>query len=72
MLYLYGFGIFVNLGEYAVGDFFTVLAQINKYGVSISDLENASKSEYGFTQFGESQEELFELYDKYSLLILVY
>lgn len=43
-------------------------SKISKYNVTISDLKEAAKSEYGFTQFGENQEELFKLYDEYSYL----
>ena len=44
--------------------------KIYEYGITIADLENASKdtSGLGFTQFGENQEELFNLYDKYTYL----
>lgn len=44
-------------------------SKISKYGVTVSELEEAAKSEdgYGFTKFGENQEELFNLYDRYSL-----
>lgn len=47
-----------------------VEAKINEYGVTISDLEEAKNDEYGygFTKFGENQEELFKLYDSYCLL----
>ena len=43
--------------------------KINEYGVSVSDLEEASKDEtgYGFTKFVDNQEELFKLYDSYCL-----
>jgi hypothetical protein len=42
-------------------------SKIGEYGLSISDLEEASKDEsmYGFAKFGENQEELFKLYDSY-------
>lgn len=45
-------------------------SKIEKYGVSISELEEAAKDEsgIGFTKFGEKQIELFELYDNYCLL----
>ena len=45
-------------------------SKINKYGVTISELEDAAKAEdgYGFAKFEENQEELFKLYDTYSLL----
>ena len=45
-------------------------SKIAKYGVSISELEEAAKFEdgYGFTKFGEDQVELFNLYDKYVYL----
>lgn len=43
-------------------------SKINKYGVTISDLKDAAKSEYGFEQFKENQKDLFELYDSYTLL----
>jgi hypothetical protein len=43
-------------------------SKITKYGTTVSELEKAAKSEYGFTQFGENQEELFKLYDSYSFL----
>ena len=44
-------------------------SKIAKYGVSIAELEEAAKAEdgYGFTKFGENQEELFKLYDNYIL-----
>lgn len=44
-------------------------SKISGYGVSISELEEAAKAEdgLGFTKFGESQEELFKLYDNYCL-----
>lgn len=44
-------------------------SKITKYGVTISELEEAAKSEdgCGFAKFGENQEELFKLYDNYSL-----
>ena len=44
-------------------------SNINKYGVSIADLEEAIKDESGcgFAKFGENQEELFKLYDNYTL-----
>lgn len=42
--------------------------KISEYGVSISDLEEASKDEYGFAKFGENQDALFGLYDSYCLL----
>lgn len=43
-------------------------SNIAKYGTTISELEEAAKSEdgYGFTKFGENQEELFKLYDSYN------
>ena len=40
-------------------------SKINEYGVNIADLELASESEDGFLKFGENQEMLFNLYDKY-------
>ena len=43
-------------------------SKINKYGVTVSDLKDAAKSEYGFEQFKENQKDLFELYDSYTLL----
>ncbi|MBR5604288.1 MAG: hypothetical protein IKW51_08815 [Bacteroidales bacterium] len=45
-------------------------AKIVKYGVNVAALEEASKNEdgFGFTQFGDNQEELFKLYDTYSYL----
>lgn len=45
-------------------------SKIAQYNVTISELEEAAKVEdgYGFTKFGESQEELFKLYDAYSFL----
>lgn len=45
-----------------------VETKIAECGVSISELENASKTEDGFTQFGENQEVLFSLYDHYTYL----
>jgi hypothetical protein len=44
-------------------------SKINKYGVSISELEESTKFEdgCGFAKFGENQEELFKLYDSYNL-----
>ena len=44
-------------------------SDIAKYGVTISELEEAAKLEdgYGFTKFEENQEELFKLYDNYNL-----
>lgn len=44
--------------------------KINKYGVTISDLDKAKEDEsgLGFTKFGENQEVLFNLYDKYTML----
>lgn len=45
-----------------------VEAKIAECGVSISELENASKTEDGFAQFGENQEVLFSLYDHYTYL----
>lgn len=42
--------------------------KINEYGVNITTLELASKSENGFLEFGENQEELFGLYDTYCYL----
>ena len=43
-------------------------SEISKYGIAITDLEEVSKNEYGFQQFGENQEVLFNLYDKYTYL----
>ena len=45
-------------------------SNIAKYGVTVSNLEEAAKSEdgYGFEQFGENKEELFRLYDSYKFL----
>lgn len=43
-------------------------SKIIEYGVDIADLEEANKEEYGFNKFGESQEELFKLYNSYSYL----
>lgn len=45
-----------------------VESKIAKYGITISELEEAAKTENGFTKFGENQEELFRLYDTYSML----
>ena len=44
--------------------------KILEYGVTISDLEEAAKDEsgYGFAKLGEHQVELFNLYDKYTML----
>ena len=44
--------------------------KINEYGVTISDLDKAKEDEngLGFTKFGENQEVLFNLYDKYTML----
>lgn len=44
--------------------------KVSEYGITIADLENASKDEngLGFTKFGENQVELFNLYDKYTYL----
>ena len=45
-------------------------SKIIKYGVTISELEEAANAEdgCGFAKFGENQEELFKLYDSYNLL----
>ena len=43
-------------------------SKISKYGVTVADLEEVNKDEYGFQQFGENQEILFNLYDKYTYL----
>ena len=42
-------------------------SKISGYGISISELEEATKAEdgLGFTKFGENQEDLFKLYDNY-------
>ena len=44
--------------------------KINKHGVTISDLDKAKEDEdgLGFTKFGDNQEVLFNLYDKYTML----
>ena len=44
-------------------------SKIEKYNTTISELEEAAKAEdgYGFTKFGENQEELFKLYDNHCL-----
>ena len=43
-------------------------SKISKYGITISELEEAAMSEYGFAQFEDNQEELFKLYDDYCFL----
>jgi len=43
-------------------------SKITKYGVTVLELEEAAKSENGFENFGENQEELFKLYDAYRFL----
>ena len=45
-------------------------AKIAKYGIDIVELEEAANDEsgFGFTKFGDNQEELFKLYDTYSYL----
>lgn len=46
-------------------------SRINDYGISISDLEKAAKSEYGFIDLvenTENKEEIFKLYNEYSFL----
>ena len=44
-------------------------ARINELGVTISELEEAARDEYGygFVKFGENQEELFKLYSDYGI-----
>ena len=44
--------------------------KISEYGVTISDLDEAAKDEsgYGFVKLGENHVELFNLYDRYTML----
>ena len=57
-----------NKGSRTIVGLNEIKSKISEYGVSIEDLEEASKSNYGFVQFGENQEVLFGLYDSYCYL----